>query len=100
MRLRLLTTALCALALLTGCGGNGNASRDAQLKRYLPKAEHIRCTAPRKDVTSCEAEVPKRPAGTEHWHCSFEDHHDDGASSSAHSCWSEDGSQESLAELD
>jgi hypothetical protein len=100
MRLRLLTAALCAIGLLAGCGGDGKGDGDAQdsVRRYLPKAEHIRCTSPRKGVTSCKVDVPKRPVGTEHWHCSFEDSRRDAAYSGSHTCWTEDGSQESLAE--
>jgi hypothetical protein len=98
-RVRLLTwpAALCAFCLLAGCGG-GDVSGDAQVRQWLPRAEHIRCSSPRKDVTSCEVSVPKRPAGTEHWHCSFEDSRRDAAYSGSHACWTEDGSQESLAE--
>jgi hypothetical protein len=100
MTLRTWAAALCAICLLAGCGGTGKGSGDAQtqVKQWLPKAEQIRCTSPRKDVTSCEASVPKHPVGTEHWHCSFEDTRGDKVYSGSHSCWTEDGSQESLAE--
>ena len=100
MRRRICAAALCAICLVAGCGGDGRTSADAQVKQYLPKAERVRCTAPRKDVTSCEVDVPKQPVGTEHWHCTFEDHHEGAASSASHACWSEDGSQQSLAEFD
>jgi hypothetical protein len=101
MTVRTLVTALCACCLLAGCGGdNVSATPDAeaQVRKWLPKAEDIRCTSPRKQVTSCEVTVPKRPVGTEHWHCSYVDHRGGAAYSGSHSCWTEDGSQESLAE--
>ena len=98
MRLPTCATALCAIALLAGCGGGSKPDGDAQVKRYLPKAEHIRCTSPRKGVTSCEVDVPKRPVGTEHWHCSLEESRSDEASSGSHACWTEDGSRENLRE--
>jgi len=93
------TAAMCAFCLLAGCGGDGNVGGDAQTRvgKWLPKAEHIRCTSPRKGVTNCEAEVPRRPVGIEHWHCRFEDSRRDAAYSGSHACWTEDGSQESLA---
>jgi hypothetical protein len=97
MRLRT-WPALCALCLLAGCGGDGTAGGDSQAKvrRLLPKAEHIRCTSPRKDVTACESTVPKIPVGKEHWHCRFEDNRRGAPSSGSHACWTEDGSQDSL----
>ena len=99
MTIRTWAAALCAVCLLAGCGGDGKPGGDPQaaVKKWLPKAERIRCTSPRKDVTSCEVSVPKLPVGTEHWHCSFEDTRGEAVYSGSHSCWTEDGSQESLS---
>ena len=96
MRLRLLPAALCAISLLAGCGGDGGDAQ-ATVKQWLPKAEQIHCTSPRQDVTSCEVSVRKVPVGTEHWHCSFEATRGEAAHSGSHSCWTEDGSPESLS---
>jgi hypothetical protein len=100
MSVRTRAAALSAICLLAGCGGDGKTGGDAQakVKQWLPKAEHIRCTAPRKGVTTCEVSVPKRPVGTEHWHCSFESVERGAADAGSHSCWTEDGSTESLSE--
>jgi hypothetical protein len=98
MRLWIWATALCAISLLAGCGGDGKGAGDAEarVRQWLPRADQVRCTSPRKQVTSCEVSVRKRPVGTEHWHCRFEDFRDGAASAGSYACWTEDGSQDSL----
>ena len=94
--------ALAALCLLAaGCGGSdANPSREdrTQVRQWLPKADEIRCSSPREHTRSCEVTVRKVPVGVEHWHCSFADYSEDTLVAQSNACWTEDGSQDSLAE--
>ena len=99
LRTRAALAALCLLAV--GCGGSdAKPSRDdlTQVRQLLPRADEIRCSSPRKHTRSCEVTVKKVPVGVEHWHCSFADYSADTLVAQAHACWTEDGSQDSLAE--
>jgi len=90
---------LCLLA--AGCGGSDSEpSRDdrTRVRQWLPEADEIRCSSPRAHTRSCEVTVRKVPVGVEHWHCSFADYSEDTLVSQARACWTEDGSQDSLAE--
>ena len=88
----------CALALaLGGCGGpqiSASPTDRARVRELLPRARDISCTRSAKGVTRCEVSVRKRPVGSEDWHCEFKgDVHLSGSSS----CWTENGSADSLA---
>lgn len=98
MTLRTWAAPLAAICILAGCGGDVHASPDTQtrVRQWLPRAKDIHCTSSREGVTSCEVGVPRRPVGTEHWHCRFERVERGAAYSGSSACWTEDGSQESL----
>jgi hypothetical protein len=88
----------CALAV-AGCGGN-SASRAQvrQVTHVLPEARDVRCARHPGGVTRCEAHVRKRPVGVEHWRCEFtlRSGSEAGSYSGTDSCWTEDGSPESV----
>jgi hypothetical protein len=86
----------CALAV-AGCGGNSaTPAQLRQVRHVLPEARDVRCAAHAGGVTRCELHVRKRPVGIEHWHCEFTLHPDAGSYSGTDSCWTEDGSPESM----
>ena len=89
---------ILALALaLGGCGGpdiSAAPADRARVKELLPRARDIHCTRETNGATRCEVTVRKRPVGSEDWHCEFKGDVDLSGSSS---CWTENGSANSLA---
>jgi hypothetical protein len=93
---------VCACVAVSACGGqqSGDAatrSEQAQVRRLLPDATHIRC-ARSGALTRCEALVSHPLTKAESWTCELTLHSDPGRTSYAatRSCWSDDGRLESL----
>jgi hypothetical protein len=93
---------VCGCAAVSGCGGqqSGDAASgraQAQVRQFLPDANHIQC-ARRAALTRCNALVVHAWRKAENWSCEFAVDSNPGRSSSAgtRSCWSDNGSRESL----
>ena len=93
------TPLLCAVtaALTLGaCGGpeiSASPTDRAQVRDLLPRARDIRCTRDAPGLTRCDVSVRKRPVGSEDWHCEFKGNELSGS----RSCWSDNGSADSLS---
>jgi hypothetical protein len=82
-----------------GCGGQAaNRGEQAQVRHLLPEATNIRCARDQAAVTRCQALVGSPRQGLETWFCEFTDAFDREHErySGTRSCWSRNGTQESL----
>jgi hypothetical protein len=85
-----MAVALCCGAVV-GCGDEPLSPEQARVRYHLPDARDIRCEKT-PGVSRCRAWVRKRPVGREHWDCEFRGTRLSGTES----CWTKDGSVESL----